>query len=241
LTRAGQVVTAAVSSNGTAWTTVGQDTIALPATALVGLAVGSHDAARLATATFDNVRVSPLPDGWSSADVGAVGTSGSATASGGTFAVSGAGADVWGRADAFHYAYRTLPADGQIVARVATLAGTQPWTKVGVMIRHTLAPNSAHAFMLVSRSQGLAFQRRRSAGAPSIHTAGGVGGGPVWLRLRRAGGVITAAYSANGSTWTVAGSDTLTLSGPVLIGLAVGSHTAAQTATGTFDGVRISP
>jgi hypothetical protein len=42
----------------------------------------------------------PLPSPWTTRDIGAVGASGSASYSNGTFTVRGAGADVWGTADA---------------------------------------------------------------------------------------------------------------------------------------------
>jgi hypothetical protein len=57
LQRRGQVVIASKSTNGTTWTTVGQSTIALNGSVLVGLAVSSHDVTRTARVTFDNVRV----------------------------------------------------------------------------------------------------------------------------------------------------------------------------------------
>jgi RHS repeat-associated protein len=56
LTRSGSTITAARSSDGLAWTTVGTDTIAFPATPIhVGLAVTSHNAAAVSTATITNV------------------------------------------------------------------------------------------------------------------------------------------------------------------------------------------
>jgi regulation of enolase protein 1 (concanavalin A-like superfamily) len=209
----------------------------------IGLAVSSHDTSRLATGTFDNVTVSTpssLPTGWQGTDIGSVGVKGSAAENAGTFTVSGAGADVWGTADALHYAYRTLPGNGTIVARVATLSGSQAWTKVGVMIRQTLAANSPQAFMLVSSAKGLAFQRRTSIGGSSTSTSAG-GTAPRWVRLTRAGNVITAAVSTNGSTWTNVASDTFAISGAVQVGLAVSSHTTSQLATGTFDNVTVTP
>ena len=57
LARSGQRITASVSTNGTTWETVGSDTISLPQTMLVGLAVSSHEATRLATGTFEHVSV----------------------------------------------------------------------------------------------------------------------------------------------------------------------------------------
>ena len=72
----------------------------------------------------------------------------------------GAGADVWGTADAFNYAYTPLSGDGSITARVATVSSEANWVKAGVMIRGSLSPSSAQAFMLVSHAKGIAFQRR---------------------------------------------------------------------------------
>ena len=59
--------------------------------------------------------------------------------------VRGAGADIWGSADAFHYAYKALNGDGEIVARVVSVTNVDVWTKVGVMIRDGLTAGAAHA------------------------------------------------------------------------------------------------
>ncbi len=58
LERRGNTITAYRSPNGTTWTLVGNDTFAMPSSVYSGLAVSSHVAGRLATATFDNVQVS---------------------------------------------------------------------------------------------------------------------------------------------------------------------------------------
>ena len=56
-----------------------------------------------------------LPTGWLDGDVGSVGTAGTATYSNGTFTVQGAGSQIYGSADAFHFAYQPLSGDGSIV------------------------------------------------------------------------------------------------------------------------------
>ena len=242
LTRLGNLIVAAASPNGTTWTEVGRQTIAMPAEVLIGLAATSQDPAALATATFDHVQITTganLPDGWESGDIGTVGTAGSTAVSGGTVTVRGAGSDVWGTRDELHYVYTTLDGDGSIIARVATVSGTEAWTKAGVMIRHTLDAGSPQAFMLVSVGKGLAFQRRTVVGGTSTHTSGGSGVAPRWVRLTRSGQTITAAVSVNGTTWTTVGEDGLSMSGPVYVGLAVSSHTRSALATATFDNVRI--
>ena len=62
LVRAGQTVTASVSTDGSTWIVVGQQAIALTQTVFAGLALSSHVAGQLATATFTSVAVgTPLP------------------------------------------------------------------------------------------------------------------------------------------------------------------------------------
>lgn len=242
LTRLGNVITASVSADGTQWTIVGSDLIALPTTALFGLAVTSHDATALATGTLDNVSVTTIPAaGWTSADIGATGLAGSSSESAGTFVVRGAGADIWGAADAFHYVYRSLAGDGVIVARVAAVSGSNPWAKVGVMVRGSTAASAAHAFMLVSAAKGSGFQRRTAAGGTSQYTSAGTNGAPRWVKLTRSGSLVTASLSADGAAWTVVGSATIALPGTALFGLAVTSHDATALATGTFDRVTVAP
>jgi regulation of enolase protein 1 (concanavalin A-like superfamily) len=243
LARAGQRITASVSTDGSAWIVVGQETFTMGAPILVGLAVSSHDPARLAEATFDNVSISggPLPPGWSSSGVGAVGVAGAAREAAGTFTVSGAGADVWGAADAFHYAYRAMSGDGEIVARVGSVEAVAAWTKAGVMIRESLDPGSPHAFMVVSAGKGLAFQRRTAGGGLTTSTGGGPGTAPRWIRLTRAGQTITASISPDGAAWTVIGQDTFAMGTDVLVGFAVSSHDTTRLATATFSSVTIAP
>ena len=61
LVHSGNTIAAAISPNGTTWTAVGTDTIVMGTTINVGLAVSSHVAGNLATATFDNVTVTASP------------------------------------------------------------------------------------------------------------------------------------------------------------------------------------
>jgi len=57
LERRGNVITAYQSPDGTTWSRVASDTFGMPADVLVGLAVSSHDPARLPTAVFDSVAI----------------------------------------------------------------------------------------------------------------------------------------------------------------------------------------
>ena len=252
LVRSGSTVSAYRSSDGVAWTLVGRDTIPLGSTAYVGVAVVSRDRAQLASAAFDGLyvrqttlpggptpRLLPAPLAWGSLDVGTVSTPGSMQRAGGTITVRGGGADVWGTADAFRFAYHPLSGDGRIIARVAGVQAIDAWTKVGVMMRQSFDSRSPHAFMLVSSAKGLAFQRRLTLGGATTHTSGGTGTAPRWVQLARTGHVIAAYVSADGERWTKVGQSTFTMSRDIWVGLAVSSHHPARLAAGTFTDVSI--
>jgi phosphatidylserine/phosphatidylglycerophosphate/cardiolipin synthase-like enzyme/regulation of enolase protein 1 (concanavalin A-like superfamily) len=245
LTRSGDTIRAYESSNGTSWTQVGSNTFSMPGSVLIGLAVSSHVSGVTCTTTFDGVSVTasappppPLPSGWDDADVGAVGGPGKASFAGSTFSVTGQGADIWGTADAFNYAYRTVVGDTTIIARVATVQNVNAWTKAGVMIRESLSPGAAHAYALVSASKGVAFQRRPTTGGVTVSTAGTLSAAPRWVKLTRVGNVFRAYESSDGSTWSLVGTETISMNASVLVGLAVTSHSTSP-ATATFDGVAV--
>jgi len=181
-----------------------------------------------------------LPAPWTQGDIGSVGIAGSGGASGGVFTVTGSGNDIWGTSDAFHYVYQSLSGDGTIVARVASVQNTDPWAKAGVMIRETTDAGSRYAIMAITPGNGAAFQRRTATGGSATHTAGPSVTAPYWVRLVRSGNTLTGSVSADGVTWTAVGSDTVTMAGGVLVGLAVTAHNNAVASTSTFDNVSVT-
>jgi regulation of enolase protein 1 (concanavalin A-like superfamily) len=134
-----------------------------------------------------------------------------------------------------------MSGDGAIVARITNFAATDAWSKVGVMIRESLNPDSKHAFALLSGTQGLAFQRRAAAtGSWTDHTSGGGGTAPIWLKVERRGSTVTASYSGDGASWTQIGSDTISMASTVYAGLALASHTSWAYASADFSNVSMS-
>ena len=59
LVRAGDAITGYASVDGATWTEVGSDTFTMGSTIYVGLAVSRHVSGTNATATFDNVTITP--------------------------------------------------------------------------------------------------------------------------------------------------------------------------------------
>ena len=177
-----------------------------------------------------------LPQGWANAEIGGA-ISGDAVERDGIYTVTAAGRDVWGSADELHFASRTLSGDGDIIARIDSLAAAQPWTKAGVMIRGSGEAGSPHAFMLLSGGKGLAFQRRLVKNGPTTSTDGGAGTAPRWLWLSRRGTRISAYAAVDRDAWRLVGSDTIVMGDQVLAGLALSSHDAAASATAVFSNV----
>jgi hypothetical protein len=204
--------------------------------------IGATTTSAASSVTVNGGGGSTLPAGWSNTDVGQTGAPGRASFANGTFTVSGAGADVWGTADALQYAYRTLNGDGTIVARVVSIENVNAWVKAGVMIRNSLSAGAAQGFQLVAASaaKGVPFQRRTADGNTSVTTSGSQNTAPRWVKLVRAGNLISGYESADGQNWTLVGSDSFTMGSTVLVGLGVSSHVAGTLATATFDNVTVT-
>lgn len=182
----------------------------------------------------------PLPSPWQSQDVGAVGLPGSADYVSGVFTLTGAGADIGGARDAFHFAHQSWTGDGVFVGRVTALANTDPQAKVGLMIRDSsLDPSAPYAMVLAIPTYQISFQSRTTFGGTTFSKTGKGGSGP-WLKLVRAGSTITAYQSTNGRTWKQVGSVNLNLGATVRVGLAVTSRNSGVLATATLDNVSIT-
>jgi len=160
----------------------------------------------------------------------------------GTYTMTGSGTDIWAvddvEADEFHFAYKTLTGPGSMVAKVQSIDNTNDWAKAGVMIRETLNPDSAHATMVVTPGSGVSFQRRPGTGKTSVDTTTGEITAPYWVKIERdMSGNFTAYHSANGSTWTMQGTEPIPMGSNVHIGLALTSHDAALTCQAVFTNV----
>lgn len=152
------------------------------------------------------------------------------------FTLMAKGNDIHGTSDQFRFVYQAANGDCSIVARVASIENADSWTKVGVMIRETLASGASNVAMLITPGSGATFQcRNGTGGVTNSSTAGGITA-PYWVKLTRVGNVFTGYISPDGTAWTQVGSpQTVAMSSTTYFGLAATSHNTNVWATATFD------
>jgi glucose/arabinose dehydrogenase/regulation of enolase protein 1 (concanavalin A-like superfamily) len=222
------------------------------------------------TANYDQV-TNTVPSPWQSADVGSplmVGTA-DYSASNKKFYIDGAGADIAGPNDQFHYVYQTLNGDGTIVARVRYQTESSAWAKAGVMIKQSTTAGSSYVDALVTPDVSSSTPNINGVGCtpngcgsplPPITPAVGNGvrmqynftGAKTatnlpgysspnkWLKLQRVGNTFTSWESTDGNTWTQIGSTSVTMNGPATIGMFVTSHNIGQYSSAAFDNVQVT-
>ncbi len=102
------------------------------------------------------------------------------------------------------------------------------------MIRESLTGGSRHAFMMVSGTEGWGFQRRIATGGDSYTRPDRVATAPGGCASSAKGNLFSAYRSTDGTTWSLVGTDTISMASTVYVGLALTSHDTAARATATF-------
>jgi hypothetical protein len=174
---------------------------------------------------------------WPALDVGTVGVSGSAIYTNGVFTVNGAGADIYGTADAFRFVYLPAVGDCTIVARVSSVQNINAWSKAGVMIRESTNASATEALIAVTPGNGVTWQYRSSTGGSTTYNNTNGLSAPFWVKLVRSGSTFTGFRSPDGTNWTQQGTATITMASSAYIGLALTSHDSSSLCTATFDNV----
>jgi hypothetical protein len=184
----------------------------------------------------------------------ATGTAGSFFAqSGSRFALSAAGADVWGaggqRDDQFGAIYRndSVGSGTSVTARVDSLNDSHAFAKTGVMIRNDItrpAASAGYALVAVTPRNGVLFEWDSNGdGYVDSESRAAVDTfRPVWVKLTRSGNQATAHYSYDGVNYVQIGSP-VTLTGATATqdgGVFTTSHDRTQRAINVVSDVRLS-
>jgi len=145
-------------------------------------------------------------------------------ASAGTYNVGGSGQNVWAARDDFSYVWKKIAGDFTMSTDVKFVGdGINAHRKVGIMLRHSLEPNSPYADACVHGDGLTALQYRRTIDNPTeqITSAAKM---PKTIRLRRAGDTILMSTSMNGTDFESTGSIILELGNEAYLGIFMCSH-----------------
>ena len=165
----------------------------------------------------------------------------------GTYTMMAEGADIWGTADQFHYAFKMLNGAGSMEVQVLSVQNTNAWAKAGVMIRETLEPGSKFAAVYMTPGNGCRFQARMTADADATSDSSVASSAqiaitaPYRVKLERdAAGNFRGYYSSDGAAWQSMtwNPQSIPMSSNVYIGLALTSHAAGVVCEARFSNVQ---
>lgn len=220
-------------------------TVSTSAAASNTVVVGVSDGTASDSETFTwTATAAPLPVGaLTSQDIGSVFAPGTTTfdAGGSIFTMQAYGSQIHGAADDFRMAHQVLNGDGEIVARIRSHTSVNEWSDAGLMIRETLAANSRQACIGTTPSHGFAAKHRTTTGGTTTYVGGpSMNAAPNnWVRIVRAGNLVSLHTSSNGTSWTQLTSVTFSNLAPsVYVGLVLCSVEWNQQATASYDSLR---
>src|SRR6266480_4377878 len=255
--RVGDQFQAATSNDGGTYTLVPGTTmdVPMPAAIMEGMALSSGTQGIEDTVAYAAVNIqspstppnppappTPCPGGWSCSDIGNPALVGDQSLSGGTWTLKGAGNDINGNTDQFHYVRQSLAANGSISAHILTQTNTNASAKAGVMLRQGTNADSAYYAAFVTPGNGIVVQYRPTQGLKTQIVSGPTGTAPTYLMIARSSNIYCTYTSSDGANWSyVTGTCfTLSLNSPTLAGLAVTSQSTGTMSTATFDTVNFS-
>jgi TolB protein len=175
------------------------------------------------------------------ADIGEAALSGSAELADGTYRITGGGANIWGEADAFHFAWTQRSGDVHIAADIAFKGeGGDPHRKAGVMIRQNASAGSPYADVMVHGDGLVSLQFREVQDGPTRQIVS-AGTYAARVRLEREGDFVYFSTAGDdGVLRHAGGSFRIALQAPYMVGLAVSAHDNARRETATFRNVELS-
>jgi hypothetical protein len=199
-----------------------------------------------ATVTITVTVPTGLPWPWATTDIGTGMRAGSVAYNAGIFTQAGSGTLLMSpapAADTLRFTYQTLSGDCEIIARITVLENTGNNSRVGVMLRESLAAGSKYFFVGMTGANGSRSSLRSITDEPqSGKTYPTVAVPNSWVRLVRSGGTISVYTSTDGSSWgtTALRTSGMTLPTNVYVGLAVNSGTDTSLNTSQFSNVAVT-
>lgn len=155
------------------------------------------------------------------------------------YTIEASGTNMWLDHDEFHFVWRKVV--GNFLLQTLTKfvgQGVDPHRKVGIIVRASLDPKSAHVNVCRHGDGLTSFQFRRTEGAPTEEVRFDLKG-PDVLQLARHGETYTMSVAHAGEIYTSKSIGDVALGDTVYVGLYVCSHNNDVSEKGLFRNVRL--
>ena len=178
------------------------------------------------------------------ADIGDCAKAGSASfdPATGEYRITGGGANMWGGTDAFHFLWKQMSGDFVLTADVRILGtGGNAHRKACLLVRQSLAPDSAYADVAL-HGDGMAALQWRDAAGERTYTIHSEIPASLRLRLERRGNYFSMWLAGkDGELKPAGGYLPVPLTGPCYVGLGVCAHDNKTAETAVFANVTLEP
>lgn len=157
----------------------------------------------------------------------------------GEYKITGGGANMWLRQDAFRFLWKKVSGDVAITADVRFVGtGVNPHRKAALIIRQTAEPGSAYADAALHGDGLTSLQYRPTPDALTLEVRSDLKA-PTRLRIERRGNEFLMLAGPPGGELKPTGPVTVALQDPVYAGLAVCSHDESVLETAIFSNVKV--
>ena len=158
----------------------------------------------------------------------------------GTYTVAGAGTNMWGSGDEFHYAWKRLKGNFILTTRAELVGkGVEAHRKMGWTVRATLDSNSPQVTTVVHGDGLTSLQFRRTPGATTEEIKSPLTSADV-LQLERRGNTFIMSVARFGEPFVTEEVSDIALGDDVYVGLFVCSHNKNVIETAVFHDVQIT-
>jgi len=151
----------------------------------------------------------------------------------------GGGADMWGTADGFHFAWVKLKGDASLAADIEFPDKTpSPLAKAVLIFRQNLDPDSPYADVAIHADGHITLQYREKKGGETADIVSPISGSKR-IRIERHGNVFTASAQAEDGKMIPFARFTVAITDPVFVGVGSCAHDVKKTVTVNFSHIEI--
>ncbi len=180
----------------------------------------------------------PCVINWQDTDIGSPSLAGSYTYNAENEEINVSGSGVVGfTSEKLYYVYIPLVGDGEMVYNLTNMNASSPGGGAGLMVRETTDAGARYGFIYLNNEGNILWRYRSTEGSFSPAVSGPTHSGSRYLKISRAGDVLTGYESFDGTNWNEVSSVTLNaLSNDVKVGLAVCSGDDSTYCQANFQG-----